>query len=165
MPSAVAEAKAAAMDNAVDVWRLDTASRLHAQKIRAETWRQAGKAENPQDSRDNRLYGGECSKAGEEVSKTFWVGSIPNRPCQMYGSTGSTKSRRAFPVRCAKAAGRRIIIKIRRKTPAFRHGDISSSTVGHTGSHARGDYVRPACGRRSVNRESPAFRRGECQFG
>lgn len=29
MPSAVAEAKAAAMDNAVDVWRLETASRLH----------------------------------------------------------------------------------------------------------------------------------------
>lgn len=30
MPSAVAEAKAAAMDNAVDVWRLTTASRLDA---------------------------------------------------------------------------------------------------------------------------------------
>ena len=29
MPSAVAEAEAAAMDNAVDVWRLNTASRLH----------------------------------------------------------------------------------------------------------------------------------------
>ena len=29
MPSAVAEAEAAAMDNAVDVWRLITASRLH----------------------------------------------------------------------------------------------------------------------------------------
>lgn len=28
MPSAVAEAEAAAMDNAVDVWRLNTASRL-----------------------------------------------------------------------------------------------------------------------------------------
>jgi hypothetical protein len=28
MPSATAEAKAAAMDNAVDVWRLNTASRL-----------------------------------------------------------------------------------------------------------------------------------------
>ena len=28
MPSAVAEAEAAAMDNAVDVWRLITASRL-----------------------------------------------------------------------------------------------------------------------------------------
>ena len=46
---------------------------------------------------------------------------------------------------------------MRRKTPAFRHGDISSSTVGHTGSHARGDYVRPACGQRSANRESPGF--------
>ena len=56
-----------------------------------------------------------------------------------------------------------VFIKMRRKTPAFRHGDISRSTVGHTGSHARGDYVRPACGRRSANRESPAFRRGECQ--
>ena len=29
MPSAAAEAKAAAMDNAVDVWRLTAASRLH----------------------------------------------------------------------------------------------------------------------------------------
>lgn len=29
MPSAVAEAEAAAMDNAVDVWRLNTASRPH----------------------------------------------------------------------------------------------------------------------------------------
>ena len=29
MASAVAEAEAAAMDNAVDVWRLNTASRLH----------------------------------------------------------------------------------------------------------------------------------------
>ena len=29
MPSAVAEAKAASMDNAVYVWRLNTASRLH----------------------------------------------------------------------------------------------------------------------------------------
>ena len=29
MPSAVAEAEAAAMDNAVGVWRLNTASRLH----------------------------------------------------------------------------------------------------------------------------------------
>lgn len=29
MPGAEAEAKAAAMDNAVDVWRLNTASRLH----------------------------------------------------------------------------------------------------------------------------------------
>jgi len=29
MPSAAAEAKAAAMDNAVDVWRLNTASQLH----------------------------------------------------------------------------------------------------------------------------------------
>ena len=57
----------------------------------------------------------------------------------------------------------RTFIKMRRKTPAFRHGDISRSTVGHTGSHARGDYVRPACGRRSVNRESPGFIRGECQ--
>ena len=28
MPGAEAEAKAAAMDNAVDVWRLNTASRL-----------------------------------------------------------------------------------------------------------------------------------------
>lgn len=27
-------------------------------------------------------YTGECSKAGEAVSKTAWVGSIPNRPCQ-----------------------------------------------------------------------------------
>ena len=25
------------------------------------------------------------------------------------------------------------------------------------------EVMRPACGRRSVNRESPAFRRGECQ--
>ena len=31
MPSAVAEAEAAAMDNAVDVWRLNTASRLQTQ--------------------------------------------------------------------------------------------------------------------------------------
>lgn len=31
MPSAVAEAEAAAMDNAVDVWRLITASRLQTQ--------------------------------------------------------------------------------------------------------------------------------------
>ena len=66
--------------------------------------RQADSLRKPQDSRDDRLYGGECSKDGEEVSKTFWVGSIPNRPRQMYGSTGSTKSGRAFPVRCAKAA-------------------------------------------------------------
>ena len=29
MPSAAAEAEAAAMDNAVDVWRLNAASRLH----------------------------------------------------------------------------------------------------------------------------------------
>lgn len=31
MPSAVAEAEAAAMDNAVDVWRLNTASRLQTE--------------------------------------------------------------------------------------------------------------------------------------
>jgi hypothetical protein len=31
MPSAVAEAEAAAMDNAVDVWRLNAASRLQTQ--------------------------------------------------------------------------------------------------------------------------------------
>ena len=31
MPSAAAEAKAAAMDNAVDVWRLNAASRLQTQ--------------------------------------------------------------------------------------------------------------------------------------
>jgi hypothetical protein len=31
MPSAAAEAEAAAMDNAVDVWRLNTASRLQTQ--------------------------------------------------------------------------------------------------------------------------------------
>lgn len=29
MPGAEAEAKAAAMDNVVDVWRFNTASRLH----------------------------------------------------------------------------------------------------------------------------------------
>lgn len=28
-------------------------------------------------------YRGECSKAGEAVSKTAWVGSIPNRPCHI----------------------------------------------------------------------------------
>lgn len=32
MPSAAAEAEAAAMDNAVDVWRLITASRLQTQR-------------------------------------------------------------------------------------------------------------------------------------
>ena len=31
-------------------------------------------------------FRGECSKAGEAVSKTAWVGSIPNRPCQMYAT-------------------------------------------------------------------------------
>lgn len=31
MPSAAAEAEAAAMDNAVDVWRLNAASRLQTQ--------------------------------------------------------------------------------------------------------------------------------------
>ena len=31
MPSAVAEAETAAMDNAVDVWRLNTASRLQTE--------------------------------------------------------------------------------------------------------------------------------------
>ena len=31
MPSAAAEAEAAAMDNAVDVWRLNTASRLQTE--------------------------------------------------------------------------------------------------------------------------------------
>nr|DAN23865.1 MAG TPA: hypothetical protein [Caudoviricetes sp.] len=34
----------------------------------------------------NAGYRGECSKAGEAVSKTAWVGSIPNRPCQWPGS-------------------------------------------------------------------------------
>lgn len=29
--------------------------------------------------------------------------------------------------------------------------------------NARGDCARPACGQRSVNRESPGFIRGECQ--
>lgn len=28
-----------------------------------------------------QLYRGECSKAGEAVSKTAWVSSILNRPC------------------------------------------------------------------------------------
>lgn len=31
------------------------------------------------------LYRGECSKVGEAVSKTAWVGSIPYRPCQKTG--------------------------------------------------------------------------------
>ena len=31
----------------------------------------------------NAGYRGECSKAGEAVSKTAWVGLIPNRPCQL----------------------------------------------------------------------------------
>ena len=31
-------------------------------------------------------FRGECSKAGEAVSKTAWVGSIPNRPCHMYAT-------------------------------------------------------------------------------
>lgn len=35
MPSAVAEAEAAAMDNAVDVWRLNTASRLQRSPVYA----------------------------------------------------------------------------------------------------------------------------------
>lgn len=30
--------------------------------------------------------------------------------------------------------------------------------------NARGDCARPACGQRSVNRESPGFIRGECQL-
>lgn len=33
MPSAAAEAEAAAMDNAVDVWRLNTASRLQRSPV------------------------------------------------------------------------------------------------------------------------------------
>ena len=33
MPGACAEAESAAMDNAVDVWRLNTASRLQVQII------------------------------------------------------------------------------------------------------------------------------------
>lgn len=28
-------------------------------------------------------YRGECFKVGEAVSKTAWVGSIPNRPCHI----------------------------------------------------------------------------------
>ena len=35
MPSAVAEAKTAVMDNAVDVWRLNTASRLQRSPVYA----------------------------------------------------------------------------------------------------------------------------------
>lgn len=35
MPSAVAEAETAAMDNAVDVWRLNTASRLQRSPVYA----------------------------------------------------------------------------------------------------------------------------------
>lgn len=42
-------------------------------------------------------YGGECTKAGEAVSKTAWVGSIPNRPCQMPDSDRTMSERIGMP--------------------------------------------------------------------
>ena len=63
----------------------------------------------------NAGYRGECSKAGEAVSKTAWVGSIPNRPCHRRDLLPRSRTERkpakvVFPVRCTKAAGRIIII-------------------------------------------------------
>lgn len=54
MPSAVAEAEAAAMDNAVDVWRLITASRLQyaaprrmRRAVAPDVWHHRLKADGP----------------------------------------------------------------------------------------------------------------------
>lgn len=60
-------------------------------------------------------FRGECSKAGEAVSKTAWVGSIPNCPCHRRDLLPRSRTERkpakvVFPVRCTKAAGRIIII-------------------------------------------------------
>ena len=42
-------------------------------------------------------YRGECSKAGEAVSKTAWVGSIPNRPCHFSGCSSVSRARGLGP--------------------------------------------------------------------
>ena len=42
-------------------------------------------------------FRGECSKAGEAVSKTAWVGSIPNRPCHFSGCSSVSRARGLGP--------------------------------------------------------------------